>query len=70
MNNGDHDTFVDDDVAYIAYTDWKTSGTIVIEKLNANYTSGTGEFVRAVQSGYLNAGLTFEIYMANNPVNL
>jgi hypothetical protein len=49
LNNGDHDTFVDDDgTAYIAYTDWRSGGAIAIEKLNADYTSGTGEYVKAV----------------------
>lgn len=52
LNNGDHDTFIDDDgTAYIAFTDWRTNGTIVIEKLNDDYTSGTGEHVKAVTSG-------------------
>jgi hypothetical protein len=52
LNNGDHDTFIDDDgTAYIAFTDWRTGGTIVIEKLNEDYTSGTGEHVKAVTSG-------------------
>ncbi len=52
LNNGDHDTFVDDDgTAYIAYTDWRTGGTIVIDQLNADYTSGTGKHVKAVTSG-------------------
>jgi hypothetical protein len=47
LNNGDHDLFVDDDgTAYIAYTDWTSGGAIMIEKLNANYTSGTGEHVQ------------------------
>ncbi|MDR1517268.1 MAG: family 43 glycosylhydrolase [Dysgonamonadaceae bacterium] len=52
LNNGDHDLFVDDDdVAYIAYTDWRTGGTIVIDKLNEDYTSGTGKHVKDVTSG-------------------
>jgi len=52
LNNGDHDTFVDDDgTAYIAYTDWRTKGTIVIEKLNADYLSGTGMHIKAVTKG-------------------
>ena len=52
LNNGDHDTFVDDDgTAYIAYTDWRTKGTIVIEKLNQDYLSGTGEHVKMVTAG-------------------
>jgi len=52
LNNGDHDTFVDDDsVAYLAYTDWRSGGAIVIEKLNADYTSGTGVHVEDVTPG-------------------
>jgi len=52
LNNGDHDLFVDDDdVAYLAYTDWRTGGTIVIDRLDENYTSGTGDHVKAVTSG-------------------
>jgi beta-xylosidase len=48
LNNGDHDTFIDDDgTAYLAYTDWRTKGTIVIEKLSADYLTGTGEVVKA-----------------------
>lgn len=36
LNNGDHDTFVDDDgKAYIAYTDWRNKGSIAIEGLTA-----------------------------------
>lgn len=46
LNNGDHDVFVDDDgTAYLAYTDWRAGGAIVIEKLNSDYTSGTGNYV-------------------------
>jgi len=52
LNNGDHDTFVDDDgTAYIAFTDWRTKGTIVIEELDENYLSGTGRHVKAVTEG-------------------
>lgn len=52
LNNGDHDTFVDDDgTAYLAFTDWRTKGTIVIEKLSADYLTGTGEYVKMVTSG-------------------
>ena len=52
LNNGDHDTFVDDDgTAYIAYTDWRTKGSIVIEKLNSNYLSGSGLHVKGVTAG-------------------
>jgi hypothetical protein len=49
LNNGDHDTFVDDDgTAYLAYTDWRAKGAIVIEKLSADYLTGTGEYVKSV----------------------
>jgi hypothetical protein len=52
LNNGDHDLFVDDDDgAYIAFTDWRTGGTIVIEELNDSYTSGTGNHVKSVTAG-------------------
>ncbi len=52
LNNGDHDTFVDDDgTAYLAFTDWRTKGTIVIEKLSADYLTGTGECVKMVTNG-------------------
>ena len=47
LKNGDHDVFVDDNgAAYLAYTDWVTGGGIVVEKLNSNYQSGTGEYAR------------------------
>ncbi|HEV7926658.1 MAG TPA: glycosyl hydrolase, partial [Verrucomicrobiae bacterium] len=43
LNNGDHDLLVDDDgIAYLAFTDWRAGGAIMVEKLNADYTSGTG----------------------------
>jgi len=49
LNNGDHDTFIDDDgTAYLAYTDWRAGGSIVIEKLSADYLTGTGEVSNAV----------------------
>ncbi len=52
LNNGDHDTFVDDNgTAYLAYTDWRTKGTIVIEKLSSDYLTGTGEVVKGVTDG-------------------
>lgn len=61
LNNGDHDTFVDDDgTAYLAYTDWRTKGSIVIEKLNADYTSGTGICVKAVTNGSTEAPALFK----------
>jgi len=47
LNNGDHDLFVDDDgTAYLAYTDWKSGGSILVEQLNSSYTSGTGNYVQ------------------------
>jgi len=61
LNNGDHDTFVDDDgTAYIAYTDWRTKGTIVIEKLNPDYLSGTGLHVKGVTAGQTEAPSLFK----------
>lgn len=60
LNNGDHDTFVDEDgVAYLAYTDWRTNGTIVIEKLTDDYLSGTGQHIKAVTSGQTEAPALF-----------
>lgn len=61
LNNGDHDTFVDDDgKAYIAYTDWRTDGTIVIEELDENYLSETGKHVKAVTEGKTEAPALFK----------
>ncbi|MEO3404208.1 family 43 glycosylhydrolase [Mucilaginibacter sp. CAU 1740] len=52
LNNGDHDTFVDDDgTAYLAYTDWRTKGSIVIEKLSDDYLTGSGQYVKSVTTG-------------------
>ena len=49
LNNGDHDTFVDDDgTAYLAYTDWRAKGAIVIEQLTEDYLSGTNRYVNSV----------------------
>jgi hypothetical protein len=51
VNNGDHSVFVDDDgTAYLAYTDWRSSGDIVVERLASSYLTGTGAFVRLHQS--------------------
>jgi hypothetical protein len=56
LNNGDHDTFVDDDgTAYLAYTDWRTKGTIVIEKLSDDYLTGTGEVAKGITKGQTEA---------------
>lgn len=52
LNNGDHDTFVDDDgTAYLVYTDWRTQGTLVVEKLTDDYLTGTGQLVKSVTNG-------------------
>ena len=52
LNNGDHDTFVDDDgTAYLAYTDWRSKGTIVIEQLTPDYLSGANRFVKNINAG-------------------
>ncbi|MFD2146774.1 family 43 glycosylhydrolase [Mucilaginibacter antarcticus] len=49
LNNGDHDTFVDDDgTAYLAFTDWRAGGAIAIEQLSDDYLTGTGKIVKAV----------------------
>ncbi len=46
-NNGDPSVFVDDDgTGYLSYTDWRKGGDIIIERLNATFTSGTGEYIR------------------------
>lgn len=61
LNNGDHDTFVDDDgVGYIAYTDWRTTGTIVIEQLSNDYLTGTGKHVKSVTAGNTEAPSLFK----------
>lgn len=47
LNHGDHDVFVDrDGVAYLAYTDWRRKGDIVVEQLDDRYLTGTGRYVR------------------------
>ncbi|MES2808271.1 MAG: family 43 glycosylhydrolase [Bacteroidota bacterium] len=49
LNNGDHDTFIDDDgKAYLAYTDWRSGGAIAIEQLSDDYLTGTGKIAKAV----------------------
>ena len=49
LNNGDHDTFIDEDgTGYIAYTDWRAKGAIVIEQLTEDYLSGTNRYVNSV----------------------
>jgi hypothetical protein len=52
LNNGDHDTFVDDDGSgYLVYTDWRTQGSIVVEKLTDDYLTGTGQLVKSITNG-------------------
>jgi hypothetical protein len=47
VNNGDHDLFADEDgTAYLAYTDWRRGGDIVVEQLDERWTSGTGRHTR------------------------
>ncbi|WEK36007.1 MAG: family 43 glycosylhydrolase [Candidatus Pseudobacter hemicellulosilyticus] len=61
LNNGDHDTFVDEDgTAYLAYTDWRAKGAIVIEQLSADYLTGTGKFVHSVTAGNTEAPCLFK----------
>lgn len=44
--NGDANLFVDEDGSgYVAYTDWRRDGDIVIEALSADYLTGTGRSV-------------------------
>ena len=66
LNNGDHDLFVDDDgIAYLAYTDWRTKGSIAIERLSTDYLTGTGSVIRSVTDGQTEAPSLFrrrEIY--------
>jgi len=61
LNNGDHDLFIDDDgTGYLAFTDWRTKGTIVIEQLTADYLSGTGKVVKAITPGKTEAPALFK----------
>ncbi len=47
VNNGDHDLFADEDgTGYLAYTDWRRGGDIVVERLDDDWLSGTGDHVR------------------------
>jgi Glycosyl hydrolases family 43 len=47
VNNGDHDLFADaDGSGYLAYTDWRRGGDIVVERLDDRWLTGTGEHVR------------------------
>jgi hypothetical protein len=61
LNNGDHDLFIDDDgTGYLAFTDWRTKGTIVIEQLTADYLSGTGKVVKSITPGKTEAPALFK----------
>ena len=61
LNNGDHDTFVDDDrTAYLAYTDWRSKGAIVIEQLTPDYLSGANRFVKNITEGKTEAPALFK----------
>ena len=61
LNNGDHDTFVDDDgTAYLAYTDWRAKGAIAIEQLSTNYLTGTGKVTSAITKGKTEAPSLFK----------
>ena len=47
LNYGDHQIFIDDDgSAYLTATDWLSGGDLVTERLNDDYTSGSGEWSR------------------------
>ncbi|MET0934828.1 MAG: family 43 glycosylhydrolase, partial [Luteibacter sp.] len=47
LNHGDHDVFVDTDgTAYLAFTDWRQKGDLVIEMLDPSYLTGTGRYAR------------------------
>jgi hypothetical protein len=61
LNNGDHDTFVDDDgTAYLAYTDWRAKGAIAVEQLSVDYLSGTGRVIQAVTAASTEAPALFK----------
>ncbi|GAO45483.1 family 43 glycosylhydrolase [Flavihumibacter petaseus] len=61
LNNGDHDLFVDDDgKCYLAFTDWRTKGTIVIEQLSDDYLTGTGKYVTNITGGQTEAPGVFK----------
>ena len=51
VNNGDETVFTDDDgTGYIVYTDWRSNGDLVVERLTANDLSGSGTYTRLGQS--------------------
>lgn len=61
LNNGDHDLFIDDDgTGYLAFTDWRSKGTIVIEQLSDDYLTGTGIVCRGITDGKTEAPALFK----------
>ena len=61
LNNGDHDLFIDDDgTAYLAFTDWRAKGAIVIEQLTDDYLSGNGKVSNAITSEKTEAPALFK----------
>ncbi|PWV46130.1 family 43 glycosylhydrolase [Chitinophaga sp. S165] len=61
LNNGDHDLFVDDDgTAYLALTDWRAKGSIVIEQLKDDYLTGTGKITAVITDGQTEAPALFK----------
>lgn len=61
LNNGDHDLFIDDDgTGYLAFTDWRTKGTIVVEQLTDDYLSGTGKVATSITPGKTEAPALFK----------
>jgi hypothetical protein len=47
VNYGDHQVFVDGDgSAYLAYTDWRSGGDLLVERLDPTYTTGSGAWTR------------------------
>jgi hypothetical protein len=61
LNNGDHDLFIDDDgTGYLAFTDWRTTGTIVVEQLTEDYLSGTGKVAKDITPGKTEAPALFK----------
>jgi hypothetical protein len=61
LNNGDHDLFIDDDgKGYLAFTDWRAKGTIVIEELSDDYLTGTGKVCNSITDGKTEAPALFK----------
>ncbi|WP_231489718.1 family 43 glycosylhydrolase [Pedobacter sp. Leaf170] len=61
LNNGDHDLFIDDDgTGYLALTDWRTKGSIIVEQLTEDYLSGNGKVSSPVTEGKTEAPALFK----------